>query len=407
MDIKLAYSDGQLELKVPAAAEVNIFEPSAAEETITGENFLKAFREGGGENLLSGPPPLVVVNDAYRHTPTGRILEWLEAVSGDIIGQWSFLIATGAHEAPRPEHLQDIFGRFYERLKDRIRWHDAREKTQMYRLGVDRLGGDVYVNRLLFDSDKIFIIGSVEPHYFAGFTGGCKSVFPGLTDLATVERNHNLANSPEAAPLRVEGNPVAEHLWSLLDFFDKDKFFTVQLVVDCRRNIAGAFCGRFENTFEKAACLSKKLYAPQVPHQYDIVLCEVRPPLDKNLYQAQKALENCQAAVADGGCAVVISACSDGVGSEHFYDMADGWDRVKNRPRDGIVRFGSHKLSRVNALTRRISVYIHSRLRGESVRKVFYEPVEDVNAFLAEKIETEKFCRVAVVRDAGHTVLKV
>jgi len=407
MDIKLAYGDGQLELKVPAAVEVDVYEASTAEKPVTREDFLRAFRESGGEELKAGLPPLVVVNDGYRHTPTERILEWLEAEGGDIIGQSSFLIATGAHEKPRPEHFQDIFGRFYERLKDRIRWHDACEKSQMSRLGVDRRGGDVYVNRLLLDTARVLIIGSVEPHYFAGFTGGCKSVFPGLTDQATIERNHNLANSPLAAPLQVDGNPVAEHLWSLMDFFDEEKFFTVQMVVDCRRKIAGAFCGRLKDAFIKASRLSEKLYAPRTPRKYDIVLCELRPPLDKNLYQAQKALENCQAAVADGGCAVLVSACADGVGSKHFYELADGWDRANNLPRDGVVRFGSHKLSRVNAMTRRIGVYIHSRLQDATVRKVFYEPVENVSAFLTEKIENGKFGRVALVRDAGHTVLKV
>jgi nickel-dependent lactate racemase len=407
MEIKLAYGDGQLKLKVPSTVKVDVYEPSAAKKAVTRKDFLKAFRENGGGELLEGPPPLVVVNDAYRSTPTEQVLEWLEAAGGNIIEKSLFLVSTGAHEKPRPEHLKDIFGHFEKRLENRIHSHDAREKKEMYRLGVDRKGGDVYVNRLVFDTARVLIIGSVEPHYFAGFTGGCKSIFPGLTDLATIERNHVQAVSPEAAPLKIDGNPVAEHLWSLLDFFEKDKFFTVQTVLDCRRHIAGAYCGRLKAAFDKAARLSEQLYAPPVRQKYDIVLAELRPPLDSNLYQAQKALENCQPAVADGGSAIVVSACAEGVGSDYFYKLADEWDRESNRPRDGNIRFGAHKLSRVNAMTRRIGVYIHSRLEDEMVRKVFYEPVGDIARFLADKIESGEARRVAVVRDAGHTVLKV
>ena len=110
-------------------------------------------------------------------------------------------------------------------------------------------------------------------------------------------------------------------------------------------------------------------------------------------------------AVADGGSIIVVSACEGGIGSEHFFKLAAIWDREANRPTDGVPRFGSHKLSRVNAIGRRIDVRLHSTLPEDSVRRVFYEPVDDITACLAEKAKDKKDFRVAVVHDAGHTVL--
>ncbi len=407
MEIKLAFSKSHLILTVPPSVKVDVYQPSVTKNPVTPDKFREAFHTSGADRFMEDTSLLIVVNDGYRHTPTAQILAWLEACRSGILERSTFLVATGTHQAPSLQHLQQIFGPFYERVRKRLHWHDINDEKFLCKLNDDPLGGEVYVNRLLFETSKVLVIGSVEPHYFAGFTGGCKSVIPGLADLATIERNHNLANSLQAAPLKIEGNPVAEHLWSLLEFFDQGKFFTLQLVVDSQHRIAGVFFGCLREAFDKARQLAEELYAPKTPYQYDIVLGELLPPLDKNLYQAQKAVENCQAAVADGGQVVVIAACEEGVGSDFFYRQADNWDRRQNRPRDGQIRFGSHKLSRIIEISKRIGVGIYSHLPEETVRRVFYEPVRDINRLITDNINMRKSCRVAVVHDAGHTVLKI
>ncbi len=222
-------------------------------------------------------------------------------------------------------------------------------------VGKDRFGEAVYLNKAYFEADSVCAIGSVEPHYFAGYTGGRKSLIPGLSDFKTVERNHNLANSLDAAPMKLKGNPVAEHLGEMLDLVDTSKCLSLQIVTDANRAIAGVFAGDLNDSFEKAVNCAAGIFGHTVRHRYDTVMCEVLPPLDGNLYQAQKGLENCQQAVADGGTAVVISACAEGIGSQHFWDLANGWNREDNRPGDGRLHFGSHKLSRVNEMRKRIS----------------------------------------------------
>jgi len=192
-----------------------------------------------------------------------------------------------------------------------------------------------------------------------------------------------------------------------MGLIDQDKLFGIQIVTDARHQVAGVYCGPLEKGFREAVGLAKDIFAHSVAHQYDVVLCELLPPLDKNLYQVQKALENCQAAVADGGSAVVVAACEEGIGSDYFFDLAARWDRDLNIPRDGKPAFGSHKLSRVNSIGRRIGVRLYSRLSDELPRRVFYEPLHDIERFLKEKAKEGTLLKVAIVHDAGHTVLTV
>ena len=406
MEITLTYGERPLAFDTPVGATVDTFIPSVADRQVDLSAFQSALHESGTDTFLNAISPLIIVNDGYRRTPTALVLEWLEILQPGLIDRAHFLIATGAHSVPTEEYLRTIFGPFCDRVRARLSCHDATDSVSMTKLGVDSLGGEVCINRLVTMLDRILVIGSVEPHYFAGFTGGRKSFFPGLCDLATIERNHNLANSLDCAPLKLKDNPVAEHLYALLSFLDLDRIRSIQIVADTRGQIAGIFVGSLENSFTNATHLAGQLYSWNIAEPYDALICELLPPLDRNLYQAQKALENSRTAVRDGGSVVVVSQCREGIGSEHFFNQADTWDRERNRPSDGTLRFGSHKLSRMNTLSKRMSIGLHSSLDDATVRKVFFEPVADLSAFLTTKAQERDHFRVAVVYDAGHTVLR-
>jgi len=407
MKIELAYAGGTLTLDVPRTIQVDTFSPVAVKNPLGIDDFSDGFLQAGGDLFLSGERLLIIVNDGYRNTPTATILQWFDQLNPDVIDSARFLVTTGVHAAPTEKHYLRIFGSFWERVRAHVSYHDANDHSNMTLLGKDGLCGEVWVNRAVLENKKILVIGSVEPHYFAGFTGGRKSVFPGLTDFATVARNHNMANSLEAAPLKLRGNPVAEHLDSLMAMLDRDKFFGIQIVADSDRRIAGLFFGQLEVSFKKAVTMAEKIYSCQVPKKYDAIICEVLLPLDKNLYQAQKALENCQPAVRDGGTIIIVSACEEGVGSNYFFELAEKWDRGKNCAKDSRQHFGSHKLSRVISIGKRINIRLHSTLPDNIVRHVFYEPLDNLQLFLYSAGKECKKCHFAVVHDAAHTVLKI
>lgn len=407
MDITLAYGNASLTVTVPVGVDVDSFGSNTSGTSVTRESFSRRFHDSPARQVLPASSPLVVVNDGYRHTPTARILDWLDSIYPDFLDRADFIVSTGTHPAPSDEQMRAIFGGLYARLRDRVRIHDCRDMTAMRPVGRDRFGAEVFLNAAVLEHEDVLIIGSVEPHYFAGFTGGRKSLFPGLSDLATTERNHNLANSLEAQPLRLRGNPVAEHFDELMELVAHRAFYAVQVVVDAGGIIREITCGELQDAFVRATEAARALFAHEVAERYDVVLCEMRSPLDHNLYQLQKGLENGQAAVRAGGAAILVSACVEGVGSPHFFHQALTWDRTRNRPQDGILRFGSHKLSRVHAITERIDVLLHSMLSPQDIRQVFYEPIENVTAYLTERRASYDLDRLAVVYDAGHTVLTV
>ena len=403
MKCDLTYAGEIITLDIPDNVSVDQFSPSVIEDQVDSETFKSGFLRAGGEKFIGVGKLLIVINDGHRNTPTPHILSLLKEIDPAIVDNADYLIAAGTHDAPSDEHYLKIFCEHHDQLKPRSQYHDARDYSHMRKIGVDWFNKEVWVNSILFDYDNIIMISSVEPHYFAGFTGGRKSVLPGLADFATIERNHNQANSLEAAPLKITGNPVAEHMASVLDILGAEKFFGVQGVIDAQKKLAGVFFGDLKTAFETAVEFSLGVYAHKVTEPYDAVICELLPPLDNNLYQIQKALENCQPAVKNGGRIILLSACKGGVGSEHFFQLASGWDSEKNVAKDGQLHFGSHKLSRVNAIGQRIDVRVYSTLPAETVQRVFYQPLDDIKGLLTAEIP--EGYRLAIVRDAGHTVL--
>ena len=407
MILKLTYGNSTLPIEIPDGVEVDEFSPARVKQPVTFDLFRDEFNKFGGTEFIDQPNLLIVVNDAYRNTPTPEILGWLDRIKGGLLDTADFIVATGSHDPPTQKQLDTIFGTHLERVCQRLCVHNASDYDNLTRLGVDSMGGEVWLNNAVVSHERVILISSVEPHYFAGLTGGRKSLFPGLTDLATMERNHNLANSMLAGPLALEGNPVAEHLEELAGFVDQSHLFGLQAVLDADSAIASLFCGGLNEAFKHSVNRAEAIFAHKIEQQYDVVICEVLPPLDKNLYQVQKALENCHTGVRNGGAIILVSACEEGIGSEHFMQLAQNWDRSKNEPIDGTWRFGSHKLSRVIAHGLRIEIYIHSNLAQKIVRQVFYEPLDFVKKFLYLRSDQQELSRLAVVRDAGNTVLKV
>ena len=404
--IDLHYGSSRLQLDIPDGLGFDTFAPRRVEQPLTYDDFVRELEATGGPAALTADSPLIIVNDGYRNTPTATVLDWLNRYDASLIDRSRYLVATGTHDAPTEEHYKKIFGGFLSRVRSRVAFHDCRDTASMTKLTDDPLGGEVLVNKAVFERGRAIIIGSVEPHYFAGYTGGRKSLFPGLIDLKTTERNHNLAVSLDAAPLRLKGNPVAEHLDGLLHLIDTGRYYSIQLVADIDHRPAGIFCGGIDDSFERATELARKIYAHRISTPFELIIAELRPPLDGSLYQMQKAVENCQAAVTDGGTLIVVTACKEGIGSPHFFNLAQRWDRKRNQPTDGKATFGSHKLSRVIEIQKRINLLVYSDVDDEDVRRVFYEPLDNVQEFLYSLQNDCEKCNVAVVYDAGHTVLE-
>lgn len=407
MKIYINYGAEKLSFNLSDSFEFNEIQSVAAHRVVTERDF-SHFVENAEKILFPlASVTLFIVNDAYRPTPNETILRWL-ADSGRLNREAKFLVACGCHQAPTESQLRQIFGALYDDLKKRILIHDADNLFEMEAAGQDRTGETVYLNRAFFENERVGVIGSVEPHYFAGFTGGRKSIFPGICDRATTIRNHDLATSFDAAPMKLEGNPVEEHLRDLMSLLGAKKIFGIQLVLGRGGDITALHCGEIKEAFHEAAQDSEGIFSRKVKSKFDLILAEVLPPLDSNLYQVQKALENCQTAVKDGGTVILFSPCREGIGSDIFFELAERWRPDSAEELEPADRFGIHKLHRVFRIGRRINIYLYSELTRGVPDKVYFRsctiPQDIINGLAEDSFDIIK---TAVVRDAGHTVVTV
>lgn len=402
MEIRIRYLNIEFPLHIPDTARCDVYSGQTLNEITTPDAFIEDIERAEADSFELESAQLYIVNDAYRPTPTSLILDWLERY-GRLNNSAKFIVATGTHSAPSEKQLRGIFGHHFETLQRRIIIHDGRKADDLTEAGRDDDGSPVLLNRAAAEADRIVVIGSVEPHFFAGYTGGRKSLFPGVCDYATTVRNHNRAVSFDALPLKLAGNPVDDHLNRLMKLIVDKKLFGIQIVSRADGKDIKVCVGGLHDAFERARRTAEFVYSAAVEREYDLLFAEVLPPLDCNLYQLQKSLENCQRAVADGGTIVLFSSCHEGIGSTGFYNLADKW-----RPGlkfEGEEAFGSHKLERVHKIGQRINVCLFSELPGEIPEKVYFNPIRSPQGLLDGYFRDNERGALALVRDAGHTVL--
>jgi nickel-dependent lactate racemase len=294
-------------------------------------------------------PLLVIVNDAQRATPTPWLMGLLDCdfASPDV----RVVIATGCHAPPIESELRGIFGGFLERVRPRLHVHRA-ASDPMLRLGTTGRGTPVEINRLVDGPSAVVCLGSVEPHYFAGWTGGRKSLVPGLSSLETMRANHRLAVEAASSIGALESNPLHLDLVEavgmlrerLLELGAPEPFGVNALAA--RGEIHGVHAGPLIGSVEALAPRGRLLFGRRIDGPAPLVLCFVDHPLDRDLYQALKGLEHWKASVAGGGILILVADCPDGIGPPSFTQFLDSEATlavIERRAREDY-RLGDHKL---------------------------------------------------------------
>jgi nickel-dependent lactate racemase len=409
MRLEIPYGkDGHQPLHVPDERLQQVVRPN----DVRAEDDLQAIRDGldqviapSLEDFFKGEV-LIIVNDGTRPTPTSRVLQVLEERVD--LDQAKFLIATGAHRAPTEDELERIFGGRLHRLRTNIRIHDARHsKTEL--LGTSRNGTDIWVNELVAKHERIMVITSVEPHYFAGFTGGRKSILPGVCAYSTIEQNHKLAMRPEAKLLALEGNPVHEDMMDCLQHLAGKKLFGVQVVLDRHQKVYSVAAGELHASFKKAVEHANQVFVVPIKRRAGIVVSIVSFPMDVDLYQSQKAIENAKGALEEGGTLIFVSKCRQGIGEQRFYDVLSS-SADKDQMLRGIeaeYRLGDHKASKILEIAKRSRICGVTSLDPESLQRIDITPFESAQAALDDALARDPKASVIVIYDGSVVVPKV
>jgi len=394
MTIKIPYGKEQKNVKIDEPFEILV--PNKVEikdqEKLIGDALENPIGyESYDEFSEDADKLLVIINDATRPTPTSKVLRYLLPVLSshpDV----KFLIATGVHRAPTEEEYRYILGDTYEVFRRKVIAHDARKDEDMTYLGKSKNGTEMYINKLVTEYKNILVIGSVEPHYFAGYTGGRKSFLPGVASYKTIEMNHKLALSDDAKSLALKGNPVNEDMVDAMNVLKDLNVFSIQTVLTGDHKLFAVTAGDLHKSFDAAIEHSKKIFCVPLKQKGNIVITAAPYPMDIDLYQSQKALDNGKLALEDDGIIILVSKCRMGVGEDAFLELlckADSPKKILDILGDEY-KLGYHKAAKMAQIGIRAQMWAVTDLDDETIKKSQLKPFSDIQTAIDSAVNIIK-----------------
>ena len=261
---------------------------------------------------------VLIVSDHTRPVPSKIITPLIlnEIRRGNPGAYITILISTGTHRASTREELIDKFGSEIV-AKERIVMHNAVD-SEVVSIGSLPSGGNVLINKIAAEADLLVAEGFIEPHFFAGFSGGRKSVFPGITNRQSVLANHCAAfiAHPKCRTGILEGNPIHEEMVFAAKI--AGLAFIVNVVLDEDKKIIAAFTGHFKTAHQKGADFMTSLARVNRQPADIVITTNGGYPLDQNIYQSVKGMTAAEANCLPGGVIIMVAECSDGHGGLSF-----------------------------------------------------------------------------------------
>ena len=328
LNIKLPYSTGHKEIMLEDSRVKAILTSAAGsikvekhEADIVREALDRPIHSSRLRDMVKDAKKvLIITSDHTRPVPSKItmpiLLDEIRSLNRNV--EIKILVATGFH---RPSTYEEMVSKFGKDIvdKEEIQNHDSRDTSQMVFKGILPSGAELYLNSLADWADFIVAEGFIEPHFFAGFSGGRKSILPGIASEKTVLANHCskfIAHSNARAGI-LEGNPIHE---DMIDAARKARLgFILNVVIDGEKRIIQAFAGHPEEAHYKGCGFVKELAGVKAVGADIVIATNGGYPLDQNIYQSVKGMTAAEACVRKGGVIIMIAACNDGHGGEAFY----------------------------------------------------------------------------------------
>ncbi|HEX8353568.1 MAG TPA: nickel-dependent lactate racemase [Pyrinomonadaceae bacterium] len=345
------------------------------------------------EDIISpGESVLIVVSDATRATGSAQVVNLLVRrliALGVAPYDLRVIFSTGIHRPVTREEKAELLTPF---IVQRVRTlaHDAADESQHVSVGVTERGTPVELNRALFEHSHVILTGAVGFHYFAGFTGGRKSVCPGLASRRTIEATHLQALDFERGGRRagvgagrLDGNAVHEECERIAA--EAAPSFLINAVTDGRGRVVRLYAGDWRAAHRLACAEYADSHTVNINEKRAVVVASAGgAPFDLNLIQAHKALEMASYACAEGGHIVLAAECADGPGREDFLKWFDSADSraLEGRLRDSYEVNGQTAWSLLTK-AERFRVHLVSNLAEEDVRRMRMTPARTVEEALA------------------------
>jgi len=435
--IELIHAPGKETVEVPDRNLAAILKPNDCCPFHDTSAALRQAAEACARFLGDAQRILVLVNDYTRPTPNAPILTALEPTLRNRDAK--YLVCLGTHRPPTEPELARIFGPDFLNSsliahRSSLLCHDSKDNSRLFFLGKTSFGTDVWLNKELLWADKVITINSIEPHYFAGYTGGRKGFLPGIAGYDTITQNHNMVTRAGSTTFGLKGNPVHEDMTEAARMLPRP-VFSIQLSQDRNHNLLSIRCGDLFKSFDEAAADAHTVFAVPVKEKADIVLSVLGPPSNINFYQAQRAVEFARPVLKDPSVHITVSACYDGVGNDSFIKVFQGCSSPSEilqsatcnqqseisspsspssstsvthhssllSPHSSLL--GWHKSARLAQIMQTADLYTVMGIDDAVVKSVFMHPYKTAQAALdAAFAKLGKDARVYIIPDAGAVV---
>ncbi len=398
MRVSLQYGTDGLEVDLPGR-NLTVLEPRHVPGL---PDEAAAFREAV-ERPLAGPPlrevvragerVAVVIPDITRPLPSERLLPWLFAALPHVPPERIVIVnGTGSHRANTADELRRMVGPEVH-ARYRVVNHDAQDPGMLARVGEGADGQPVFMSRSYVEADRRIVLGFVEPHLMAGFSGGYKGVFPALADIDSIIRYHDAKTIGHAKSTWgvVEGNPTQAIIRTSGALVPVD--FCVNLTLNRERRITRFFCGEVLAAHEAGCAFSRQTSMVPCERPFPVVVTTNSGfPLDQNLYQTVKGMSAAAQIVSEGGYIAAVSRCNDGFPAHGNFRRLLVEHASPRALLDAIEApgFAMHDQwgAQIVALVRqKARVALYSELPEAEVRAAHLEPMSDVAAAVAAELE--------------------
>jgi nickel-dependent lactate racemase len=416
MKIQLEYGKNGLEVDLPEPG-LEIIEP----HFVAGlRDEAQALRQALGNPISSRPlcevvsasdSVAIIFPDRTRAMPSDRVLPVLLSQLGHVPRDKITLInAVGTHRENNRDELIAMLGRSIVE-NYRIVQHRPKDKNSMVFLGKSSFGNEIWVNRDFMEARVKILTGFIEPHFFAGFSGGPKAVLLGVGAFESILHNHSasMLDSPFATWGETERNPIYQEMSEIAALAKPD--FILNVTMNRSRQITGVFAGDWRQAHRQGCEFARRCVMQPVTEPYDAVITTNSGfPLDMNLYQAVKGMSGAARIVKPGGSILIAAECSDGVPAEgHFRSLlhscqspAELLDMVRSFPEPVHDQWEVQILAQILL---KAKVYLYSSLSDAEVRGAHIIPLHDIGA-LVRRLQAENgpACRIAVLPEGPQTV---
>jgi nickel-dependent lactate racemase len=415
MKVALAYGRGRLAVDVPAQAVVITPEelPGLPDERAAFDAAVRAPIASAPLRELAKPTDTlaIVIADITRPVPSERLVPWILAELAHVPRENVVIVnGTGSHRAnTRDELVQMLGAEVVETV--RIVNHNAFDDATLTHMGRSSYGGEIWLNNDYLRADVRIATGFIEPHFFAGFSGGPKGVVPGVAGIKTIMHLHNaqMIGDPRSTWARLEGNPVQGEIREAVAM--APPHFMVNVALNSQRQITALWAGHYIQAHEAGCRFVAEHATRPVEDLFDVVITTNSGyPLDQNLYQAVKGMSAAARIVRPGGAIIAAAECCDGLPEHGNFKQLLQMRRTPQDLLDMIEAPGFELYDQWEAQTqaivqRRADVYLYSSLDPQTVRDAMLTPIASVEDALAGLLDRYgPRARIAVLPEGPQTV---